>query len=111
MFFKLIFLSKILIYIKIKMDKNNIDNESETIELEGDCDDHLEIDEETKTELFEKGKLATCKIILENNNGTGFFCKIPIEDKKIKMLFTNNHILNKESIKIGKIIKFAYKKK
>ena len=89
----------------------DIYNESETNKLEGDCGDNLEIDEETKTQLFEKGKLATCKIITENNNGTGFFCIIPIKNEKIKMLFTNNHILNNESIQIGKIIKCAYKKK
>ena len=84
-------------------------NESETNKLEGDCGDNLEIDKETETKLFEKGKLATCKIITENNNGSGYFCIIPIKNEKIKMLFTNNHVLNNESIKFGKIIEFQYK--
>ena len=33
----------------------DIGNKSETIELERDCSDNLEIDKETETELFEKG--------------------------------------------------------
>ena len=80
-------------------------------ELEIDCGDNLEIDKETETKLFEKGKLTTCKIITENNNGTGFFSIIPFKNKKIKMLFTNNHVLNNESIQVGNIIKCAYKEK
>ena len=80
-------------------------------ELEIDCGDNLEIDKETETKLFEKGKLATCKIITDNWNGSGFFCIIPFKNEKIKMLFTNNHVLNNESIQIGKIIKCAYKNK
>ena len=65
-------------------------------EIEIDCGDNLEISKETERKLFKKGKLATCKIITDNWNGSGFFCKI---HKKIKMLFTNNHILNNEFIK------------
>ena len=78
-------------------------------ELEIDCGDNLEIDKETETKLFEKGKLATCKIITEKGNGSGFFCVIPFENEKIKMLFTNNHVLNNESIQVGNIIRCAYK--
>ena len=80
-------------------------------ELERDCGDNLEIDKETETKLFEKGKLATCKIITEIGNGSGFFCIIPFKNEKIKMLFTNNHVLNNESIQVGNIIRCAYKKK
>ena len=80
-------------------------------ELEIDCGDNLEINKETETKLFEKGKLATCKIITEKGNGSGFFCVIPFKNEKIKMLFTNNHVLNNESIKVGNIIKCAYKEK
>ena len=84
-------------------EENNFENNSETIEPEGDCGDSIEIDKEIEKKLLEKGRVATCKIIIENNNyGSGFFCKIPIEVKKqifnIKMWFTNNHILNNESI-------------
>ncbi len=87
----------------------DIYNESKTLLLEKDCGDNLEIDKEIETKLFEKGKLATCKIITENGNGSGFFCIISFNNEKIKMLFTNNHILDNKSIKIGNIIKYAYK--
>ena len=95
-------------------EENNFEYNSETIVLEGDCGDSIEIDKEIEKKLLEKGRVATCKILLENNNyGSGFFCKIPIEVKKqiykINMLFTNNHVLNNESIKFGKIIEFQYK--
>ena len=62
-------------------------------------------------------KPAICKIkfeILENDKkkekiGTGFFCEI--NDKNIpfnKALFTNNHVLNEDRIKINKEIEFEY---
>ncbi len=43
--------------------------------------------------------------------GTGFFCKISFNNNKniIKVLFINNHILNEESLQIGKIIHILYK--
>ena len=49
---------------------------------------------------------------INNGLGTGFFCKlnnsyIPFQ----KALFTNNHILNKDSIDTGKKIKLVYCKK
>ena len=71
----------------------------------------------TKTEIDElyENEPCMCKIRFEteknglainNGTGTGFFCKfkyssIPFE----KALFTNNHILNRESIKVGNVIK------
>ncbi len=74
---------------------SNFDNESEIIGLEADWGESIDIEKETETQLLKKGKLATCIIITMNNIGYGFFCKIPIKDKTIKMLFTNNYILNK----------------
>ncbi len=45
---------------------------------------------------YEKKISATCKIISENeSSGTGFFCELKINNKLMKMLFTNNHVLNK----------------
>ncbi len=38
-----------------------------------------------------------------------FFCIIPLHDIKIKVLFTNNHILNEDSLSIGNEIKINYK--
>ena len=44
--------------------------------------------------------------------GTGFFCKFKSENIPFQnALFTNNHVLNKESIGLGKKIKIVYKQK
>ena len=64
--------------------------------------------------LKNKGVKATCRIILKDKygngiNGSGLFCKIPYFDKTIKVLLTNNHILNEESIQKGKKVKIVYK--
>ena len=53
-------------------------------------------------ETFKEGKKVTC-------TGTGFFCEI--HDKSIpfnKALFTNNHVLNENQIKINKQVEFEY---
>ena len=50
-----------------------------------------------------------CKIrTSKEGQGTGFFCKITCGgDKIIKVLITNNHVLNKEDIILGKEINFS----
>ena len=82
--------------------------------LEEDYGETIELYKKIKEFLFKKSNAATCKIISESENGkplhgTGFFCKIPLEGKIMKVLFTNNHILNKNSIKEGEIFKCRYK--
>ena len=82
--------------------------------LEADYGVSIELDKETEEFLFKKSNAATCKIISESENGkpidgTGFFCKIPLVGKIMKVLFTNNHILNKNSIKKGEIVQYSYK--
>jgi hypothetical protein len=48
------------------------------------------------TKRYEKKISATCKIITgDKSNGTGFFCELKINNKLMKMLFTNNHVLNR----------------
>ena len=79
--------------------------------LEEDYGVSIELDKEIKEFLLKKSNLATCKIVSESENGeplhgTGFFCKIPLLGK---VLFTNNHILNKNSIKEDEIFKCRYK--
>ena len=74
----------------------------------------IKINDEKYKILKEKGEKATCRIITKDEegngiNGSGFFCKILYLNKTIKVLFTNNHILNEESIQIGKKIKLVYK--
>ena len=88
----------------------NIDSENEEYILEGKCGDSVEIEKNIEKKLFEKAQNATCKIISEVI-GTGFFCEIPYRYRNytIKALLTNNHVLNEESLKIGKTIKILYK--
>ena len=51
-----------------------------------------------------------CKINKPNNeNATGFFCKIPYSFSFLPVLITNNHVLNEEDIKVNRIIKFSLK--
>ncbi len=38
--------------------------------------------------------------------GTGFICLIPYNNNNINVLFRNNHIINEDSLKIGKKIKY-----
>ena len=58
--------------------------------------------------LFSK-EISTCKISNGNKKGTGFFCRININEIPFKLaLFTNNHILNRDDLKIGKDIIFDH---
>ena len=100
-------------YINDKKEKNNKLKLEGQI-LEGDLGDNIQISEQMKKILNEKGKKATCKILLKNEEGkiiygSGFFCEILYFNKIIKVLFTNNHILDKDSIKKGNIIQIVYK--
>ena len=45
------------------------------------------------------------KIKINNEFGTGLFCDIPYNSKKISVLMTNNHITNENIIKDNKFIK------
>ena len=56
---------------------------------------------------YQKKEDAICK--LKTGSGTGFFCQIEINDKTMKCLFTNNHVLNEEKIQIGSKIKLLHK--
>ena len=53
-------------------------------------------------EAFKDGKIQKC-------SGTGFFCEINYRDIPFrKALFTNNHVLDENRIKINKRIEFEY---
>ena len=91
------------------ISNTDTDSENEEYILEGKCGDSVEIEKNIEKKLFEKAQNATCKIISEAI-GTGFFFEIPYRYKNtIKALLTNNHVLNEESLKIGKKIKILYK--
>ena len=92
-------------------DYFDLNSENEEYILEGKCGDSVDIGITMKTKLLKKAEKATCKINSTEITGTGFFCKIPFNNNKniIKVLLTNNHVLNEESLKIGKIIHIIYK--
>ena len=48
--------------------------------------------------IVEQMKNNVCKIILDNAQGTGFFCLIPYPDmnNRLPVLITNNHIINEK---------------
>ena len=49
-----------------------------------------------------------CKIHKDNGAiGTGFFCEIPFKENSIKVLITNNHVLNEYDIENNKIINIS----
>ena len=51
--------------------------------------------------IINQMKKNICRIKIEKNlQGTGFFCKIPFPDKNnmLKVLITNNHIINEETL-------------
>ena len=65
----------------------------------------------TEKILFQM-KNCICKIYKENGKkGTGFFCKIPYPNQSnlLKVLITNNHILNEDDLKDNNIIKCTLK--
>ena len=52
--------------------------------------------------IMEQMQKNICKIeISENIRGTGFFCKIPFpsQEKELKVLITNNHLINEYTLK------------
>ena len=58
--------------------------------------------------LISKAKTQICKIECNNGgHGTGFFCNILYNYNIIKVLITNNHVLNEDDILKNKTIKFS----
>ena len=60
--------------------------------------------------LMNLGEKKICKIKIGDGTGTGFFCSIVMdewESLKMKVLITNNHVLNEDAIKLGKKINFT----
>ena len=74
--------------IKEKLTKNCIDSAS------------IEVTEKILYQM----KKCVCKIYIKGAIGTGFFTKIPYNNKLINVLITNNHILGENDIKNDKTI-------
>ena len=60
-----------------------------------------------KTEkIINQMKNCVCKININGSTATGFFTKIPYKNKMIKVLITNNHVLDENAIKNNNIITY-----
>ena len=53
---------------------------------------------ESSKKIIDQMEKTVCKIRTENQQGTGFFCKIPFPDKNkfLPVLITVNHVINEE---------------
>ena len=52
----------------------------------------------TTEKIAEQMKYSVCRICTQKTKGTGFFVKIPYKSKKLPVLMTNNHVINKIAI-------------
>ena len=55
-------------------------------------------------------QMENCICLIHKDNGaigTGFFCEIPYNNNILKVLITNNHVLNESEIENNKIIKLS----
>ena len=58
--------------------------------------------------IIPKTETCICKIeCIDGGHGTGLFCNIPYGWNILKALMTNNHVLSKDDISIGKKIIFS----
>ena len=66
---------------------------------------------EALTKVLEQMEKSLCKITTEKTMGTGFFCKINFRNGSslLPVLITTNHLLNEDSIRVGKTISFSLK--
>jgi len=64
--------------------------------------------EGTKTILHQMKK-CVCKIYINGIKGTGFITKIPHNNELLKVLITNNHIINEDIIISQSIINLSFK--
>ena len=66
-------------------------------------DNPIIISFECTKKILEQMKKCVCKITIDKEKGTGFFCKIPFPDKNnmIPVFITNNHVIKKLNEKIA----------
>ena len=58
--------------------------------------------EKTK-KILDQMQNCVCKIKNMKGNGTGFFCKIPVENGEMPVLMTNNHLIDEEILEKNSI--------
>jgi len=86
---------------------NNINNIDNNINYDYEYNEEKKLKDHGKSiNLNELKRISNqmencvCKIKKNGKEGTGFFCKIPIEeDTSLPVLITNNHVLNENDIK------------
>jgi len=84
--------------------KNDIFNKSN----ENEYSKFLILTKEIINKILSQLNCCICKICQSNgNNEIGFFCKIPFANSILPVLITNNHVLNKDDIRINRIVKIA----
>ena len=64
---------------------------------------------ESTKKILKQMKKCVCKIYINGNIGTGFFTKIPYNNKLLKVLITNNHIIHQDIINKGSTINLTLK--
>ena len=57
--------------------------------------------------ILEQMKNCVCKIHIEGKKGTGFFIKIPYNEKKLRLLITNNHVIDEKDLIIDNVINIS----
>ena len=76
---------------KIEIKDANIENEKRL-----NANENINLKKMKKFVMNAENEI--CKIKILNGYGSGFFCKIPYPDDEhlLKILITNNHVLNKK---------------
>ena len=74
--------------------------------MEGENENHLTgyprvVSYECSKTIIDQMKKNICKMKIGEVQGTGFFCEIPFpnEDNLLKVLITNNHVINEQTLK------------
>ena len=88
--------------IFIEINDNRIKNFYKLNNFDGD------FNEEMRNEIKKQGTNFICDILL-TIKGSGFFCQISYNNENINVLFTNNHVINKDLLSIGQKIRLIYK--
>ena len=95
----------------IKLEDIKENEVEETLILENNSEEKFDLEMNIKKKLYYKGKKSICKIIKDNETGIGFFFQINLKERKIRFLFTNSHILNKDFLIFENEIKCQFQQK
>lgn len=85
--------------------ESNLDFLFENI-INENSDEKGTFDLESMQDHLIKAKSCICKIILDQGYGSGFFCRIPLGNKKelVNFLLTCHHVISKENLSLNKKI-------